>query len=151
MVSIIITTKLVIVSTDRGGCKLKLHFTFKQLELLLKYTQYKNHFMFSALLQALIQGSMKLMTSSMACTTPSPSQRPIEPPTEERKELRVGPIRNVVVTCTCWEKVMSILIWLLLISARNLVSEDTVSQGRRQSDTWVPSYKSMYLGAKQHI
>ena len=73
------------------------------------------------------------MTSSTAWTTPRPSHRPIDPPTEERKELRVGPIRKVVVTCTCWEKVMSIFLSLLLCSARNLVSDDTVEQGRGQA------------------
>ena len=62
------------------------------------------------------QGTMMLMTSSMACTTPKPSHSPIEPPTEERKELKVGWTREVVVTFTRWLKVMARLLVVLVLS-----------------------------------
>ena len=62
------------------------------------------------------QGTMMLMTSSMACTTPRPSHSPIEPPTEERKELKVGCTREVVVTSILWSNVMPMVLVLFFFS-----------------------------------
>jgi hypothetical protein len=60
-------------------------------------------------LNLLIQGSTQLKRISAAWTAPSPSHRPTEPPTAERKELRVGFTKSVVVTWTEGENEMPII------------------------------------------
>ena len=85
-------------------------------------------------------GRTKLMMSSIVCRTPSPSQRPMEPPAEERKEVNVGWTREVVVTSTVWENwINTCVFWELWTnSVSNLVSVDVVVQGRGQVDTSTP-------------
>ena len=95
-------------------------------------------------MHSLIHGMMMLMSSSTTWTTPSPSHMPMDPPTEERRKLRVGCTREVVVTSTVSGMVMLITLSLLSHSARNLASVEVVVQGRGQSEDSVPSNRSQY-------
>ena len=78
----------------------------------------------------------------MAWTNPSPSHRPIRPPIEEKKELRVGFTRKVVVTLRDGENFISILLLLDSLSVVYRVSVLVVVQGRGQSEIVEPSNKS---------
>ena len=70
--------------------------------------------------------------------------------TSERKLVRVGFTKSVVVTLTFEEKEMSIIVWAVPSdSYTNLVWVLVVLQGRGQSDTRVPAAKS-YRASKQN-
>ena len=91
------------------------------------------------------------------CTAPRPSQRPIDPPTwslvsfwaignviffnptSDKKLLRVGVTRSVLVILIFVENPMSINPLSLLYSWRNLVRLVVVVHGKRHFDTRLPS------------
>ena len=82
----------------------------------------------------------------MTWTMPSPSHRPMEPPTSERKLTRLNSGKSVLVTSTLLLKVRRMVELLelrtLVLSKRCFVSVFVVVQGRGQSESWVPSKRS---------
>ena len=91
-----------------------------------------------------ILGERELMASSMTWTIPSPSHRPMEPPTSERKLARLNVRKSVLVTSTLLEKVRASVEKLLSsdLSKRCFVSVRVVVQGRGQSESWLPTTRS---------
>ena len=90
------------------------------------------------------------MTSSKAWTIPSPSHRPMEPPTSERKLASLNSGKSVLVTSTLLERVRRRVDKLqgLVLSEICFVSVVVVMQGRGQSESWVPSKRSSKVAKK---
>ena len=96
------------------------------------------------LLQA-FDGMPRITKPSRRCpawTTPSPSQRPMEPPRSESREDREKGRKSMVVTLILSENCISIQLFFEVKADCNLVSVWVVVQGRGQEDGCVPSTRS---------
>ena len=93
------------------------------------------------LLQA-FNGMPRTTKASRRCpawTTPSPSQRPMEPPRSESREDRDKGRKSVVVTLILSENCILICLFLQVEAVSSLVSVWVVVQGRGQEEGCVPS------------
>ena len=102
------------------------------------------YFVFHSVLFPRTIGNTHFKTVSTSWTMDSPSHSPMQPPRSDKNLAKINLRKLVVVTIIVGEKVRLIveLLWVLMVSAKSLVSTEVVVQGSGQSDSCVPSSRS---------